>query len=106
MTTGQLIIVCLAALGLAAIARADVLLAAALRPGGPAPAPIGTAIVVHTRDARSLQGTVASDTGLALVLRDCGYLQDGVAVPMGGRVTVPADNIGLVQILDEPQPGR
>jgi hypothetical protein len=94
MTTLQLLILC------ATVLAVVLVLAAVMHGGGGASVefPNGTTIVVHTRDQRSLRGTVVRAPG-HLALEDAVYLQGGTEQPVGGTVRIPAANVAWVQEL-------
>jgi hypothetical protein len=96
MNTLQLIIVCVTALGLAAIYR----LPAMVKSGGDALS--GRTLVVHTRqpDDQTIRGVVHAFDDSLVVLRDAVYLtKDGQHQPAGGTVTIPRANISNWQEL-------
>ena len=93
MTTGQLVIVCATLLLLALIAAGILSTRRDSEPVllGPAEEEVptvGSTAVVHTRDERSLRGTVVRSTATYIVLREASLLAGGQEHGVGGTVRV------------------
>jgi hypothetical protein len=109
VSTPQLIIVCVTVLLLAVVIAAVVSASRSAhlphrQAGGVGVSPwgdIGTTLVVHTLDGRSLRGTLRA-FGQYVELEDAAYLLDGAEHPVGGTVHVPESNVGWAQALPTP----